>query len=51
MYHLTDLTFDAHRAEMQYRTAKLAGMRRIRMAPQRHWWQRTAVMAAHSTTN
>lgn len=50
MYHLTDITLDAHRAEMQYRTAKLAESRRIRMA-QRHWWQRTAVLAPHSTTN
>jgi len=50
MYHLTDLTFDAHRAEMQYRTSKLTEARRVRLA-HRRWWQRSAVLAAHSTTN
>ena len=50
MYHLTDLTFDAHRAEMQYRTAKLADIRRARSA-QRHWWQRSAGTGTSSATH
>jgi hypothetical protein len=50
MHDLTDLNIDARRAEMDYRTAKLAGAGRVRLA-HRRWWQRSATTTASSTTN
>lgn len=50
MYDLIDINFDARRAEIQYRTSKLAGNRKVRLADRR-WWVRTATTPAATTTN
>jgi hypothetical protein len=50
MNDLSDLSIDARRAEMDYRIAKLARTRHVRLNS-RHWWHRTGTVAAASTTN